>query len=122
MTKSFEEKLSELKPTAKAARLRQLLPPIERQLSAGVSIDAILQLLHEEGIELTKGTFKYYLYRFRKKQPANSGMVQAQPESEDSLSAPQDLYTTMHPDPRSQAANIAHYESIMKRKQKEQAK
>jgi len=49
----------------KSARLRRLLPEIERRLKDGVTHEEIVALLNASGLEMTLGTFRNYLYRHR---------------------------------------------------------
>ena len=67
---SFEEALGQLPVEKKARRLRLLWPLIEAKLAEGVSHVAVLEFLNRNGFDLTEGTYKNYLYRFRKKQRA----------------------------------------------------
>jgi hypothetical protein len=52
----------------KAGRLRALMPVIEDRLADGVQQQDIITALREGGIDLTPGTFKSYLHRYRAKQ------------------------------------------------------
>jgi len=62
----FEKALNELPIEKKARRLRVLWPLIEAKLAEGVSHSAVLELLNRNGFDLTEGTYKIYLHRFRK--------------------------------------------------------
>ena len=62
----FEKALNELPIEKKARRLRVLWPLIEAKLAEGVSHSAVLELLNRNGFDLTEGTYKVYLHRFRK--------------------------------------------------------
>lgn len=62
----FERALKELPIEKKARRLRVLWPLIEAKLAEGVSHSAVLELLNRNGLDLTEGTYKNYLHRFRK--------------------------------------------------------
>ena len=64
----FEKALKELPIEKKARRLRILWPLIEAKLAEGVSHAAVLELLNRNGFELTEGTYKNYVHRFRKAQ------------------------------------------------------
>ena len=76
----LEKALKQLPVQKKARRLRILWPLIEAKLAEGVSHAAVLEFLNRSGFQLTEGTYKNYLHRFRKGQhPA----VRTQP-----LSAP----------------------------------
>lgn len=52
----------------KSGRLRALMPVIEDRLADGVRQQDIIIALREGGIDLTPGTFKSYLHRYRVKQ------------------------------------------------------
>lgn len=65
----FEKALKELPIEKKARRLRVLWPLIEAKLAEGVSHSAVLELLNRNGFDLTEGTYKNYLHRFRKASP-----------------------------------------------------
>lgn len=58
-------------PESKAAKIRQVMPLIEQQLDAGVRRQVILDVLKQQGIELSMETLKSYLYRYRKAQREN---------------------------------------------------
>ena len=62
----LEEALAELPVEKKARRLRVLWPLIEAKLAEGVSHAVVLEFLNRNGFELTEGTYKSYLHRFRK--------------------------------------------------------
>ena len=66
----FEQALEQLPIEKKARRLRILWPLIEAKLAEGVSHAAVLDFLNRNGFELTEGTYKNYVYRFRKMQQA----------------------------------------------------
>jgi len=62
----FEKALKELPVEKKARRLRVLWPLIEARLAEGVSHAAVLEFLNRNGFDLTEGTYKTYVHRFRK--------------------------------------------------------
>lgn len=64
-----------VEPVTKAAKIRQVMPVIEKQLKAGVRRQAILDVLKAQGIEVSMDTLKSYLYRYRKAQRDNSTLV-----------------------------------------------
>lgn len=73
MTKSDpKQAVRETEPTTKAARLRDVMPEIEKKLAVGVQLRAIHQALTGAGLDLTLQTLKTYLYRFRKQQRART--------------------------------------------------
>jgi hypothetical protein len=66
----LEKALKQLPVEKKARRLRLLWPLIEAKLVEGVSHAAVLEFLNKNGFELTEGTYKSYVHRFRKiRQP-----------------------------------------------------
>src|SRR5581483_6597101 len=70
----LEQALRQLPVEKKARRLRILWPLIEAKLAEGVSHAAVLDFLNRNGFQLTEGTYKNYVHRFRKtRQPAAPG-------------------------------------------------
>lgn len=63
-----------------AAKLRGLMPEIDRRVREGVQHEEIIETLNANGFNLNLNTFRSYLYRYRKKlrtggvvsKPANS--------------------------------------------------
>lgn len=52
----------------KSARLRAIMPDILRRIDDGVSHEQIVEALNRSGqLDLNLGTFRKYLYRYRKK-------------------------------------------------------
>jgi hypothetical protein len=66
MTDPLIESLKTVPRTTKAARLRALMPEIERLLSEGVLRQDIIEHLKAGGLDLTLETFKTYLFRYRR--------------------------------------------------------
>lgn len=60
------EQLAAIPPRTKAAKIRAFMPAIEKRISDGVSHQAIITWLADGGIEVTLGTFKSYLQRYRR--------------------------------------------------------
>lgn len=60
------EAVRQTQPTTKAARLRDVMPEIEKKLAVGVQLRTIHQALTGAGFDLTLQTLKTYLYRYRK--------------------------------------------------------
>lgn len=50
-----------------AARLRAIMPEIDRRIREGVRHDEIIAALNANGFALNLNTFRSYLYRYRKK-------------------------------------------------------
>jgi len=71
-----KEAVSQTEPTTKAARLREVMPEIEKKLAVGVQLRTIHQALTGAGVDLTLQTLKTYLYRYRKTQRAKAGRQQ----------------------------------------------
>ena len=124
----IKDALNKLQPTTKAARLRALMPDIERQLATGIQLKAIQAALLSGGLEFTLTTLKTYLYRFRQVAPhpaiVVTNVVAAPPASaQESVTAQpvsvQDLARLMQPDAHQEATDIAHYERIAKQQRKE---
>ena len=132
--------LQAVEPETKAAQIRQVMPIIEQQLKAGVRRQAILNVLKEQGIEISMETLKSYLYRYRKsvkagtvEAPANVPNSQSatvvpgataekleivsydtKTESQDlpaPIMAPNELSKIMNPGDDVNASELARYES-----------
>lgn len=131
--------LQAVEPETKAAQIRQVMPIIEQQLKAGVRRQAILNVLKEQGIEISMETLKSYLYRYRKsvkagtaEAPASVPSLQSaavvperpaekpvsisydtKPESQDPPApmAPTELSKIMNPGDDVNASELARYES-----------
>ena len=73
----LEQALAELPVEKKVRRLKILWPLIEAKLAEGVSHAVVLEFLNRNGFELTEGTYKSYLHRFRKLRRA-PGRVEPQ--------------------------------------------
>lgn len=50
-----------------AARLRRIMPEIDRRIREGVQHDEIIETLNAHGFDLNLNTFRSNLYRYRKK-------------------------------------------------------
>lgn len=61
-----------------AAKLRKLMPDIERQLRGGASHEAIVEALKKGGITLSLITFRTNLYRWRKAMEKPGAAAQPQ--------------------------------------------
>ena len=89
--------LEALPVTTKARRLRALWPLIEQKLITGTSHADILRALNDSGFNLSKRTYKTYVYRFRKRQrnmpPQDSGAAPSGFAARTSLSSPPGLPT-----------------------------
>lgn len=131
--------LQAVEPETKAAQIRQVMPIIEQQLKAGVRRQAILNVLKEQGIEISMETLKSYLYRYRKsvkagtvEAPASVPSLQSavvvpeapaekpgsvsydtEPENQDPPPpmAPTELSKIMNPGDDVNASELARYES-----------
>ncbi len=64
--RSLHLAIEKLEAGTKAARLRELMPEIERRLAAGTRISDVVQALNDNGLPISTATLKSYLYRFRK--------------------------------------------------------
>ncbi len=72
MTDPLLDTLKTVPRVTKAARLRALMPEIERQVSGGARWEDIIAHLNAGGLEVTRETFKSYLYRYRRNQRSAS--------------------------------------------------
>lgn len=66
-TDALKERIERIQPTTLAAKLRDLMPEIDRQVRAGVQHDDIIETLNANGLDVNLNTFRSYLYRYRKK-------------------------------------------------------
>lgn len=64
--KFFRTIIDQVEPGTKAAKLRDVMPEIERKIAAGARIADIVEALNDNGLDLTLATLKSYLYRFRR--------------------------------------------------------
>lgn len=65
---SVSEQLKGMKLARKSRRLEEIWPDVERILAGGASQAEVLELLNQNGFDLTPGTFKNYVQRLRKRQ------------------------------------------------------
>ena len=98
----FEKALKELPIEKKARRLRVLWPLIEAKLAEGVSHAAVLDFLNRNGFDLTEGTYKNYVHRFRKRQraPVAAQPVPSRPSAQATRSESTNRPATFDYDPR----------------------
>ncbi len=146
--KDLTNALMAVGPESKAAKIRQVMPLIEQQLSAGVRRQVILDVLKQQGIELSMETLKSYLYRYRKAQrqnpatqskttspvpsmqpviereaPENEGGVSYDTETDSKVSqtaplGPSELSKIMNPGDDQNASDLAMYESAGRSRRK----
>lgn len=81
MTDPLIDSLKRVPRRTKAARLRGLMPEIERLLSEGVLRGDIIAHLKDGGLDLTLETFKTYLFRYRRDQRSAKASPIEQPRS-----------------------------------------
>jgi hypothetical protein len=81
MTDPLIDSLKTVPRRTKAARLRGLMPEIERLLSEGVLREDIIAHLKDGGLDLTLETFKTYLFRYRRDQRSAKTSPIEQPRS-----------------------------------------
>ncbi len=146
--KDIEKALMAVEPVTKAAKIRKVMPVIEKQLRAGVRRQAILDVLKEQGIEVSMDTLKSYLYRYRKAQRGNQAKTaspapvpqhfeeparQVEPEQEGGVSydtepshdaderphvGPAELSRLMNPGDDKNASDLDRYESAARSRRK----
>ncbi|HID7197795.1 TPA: hypothetical protein ACXHSK_005231 [Klebsiella pneumoniae] len=133
------EALENIKPKTMAAQIRPLLLVIEKKISDGVRISDITKALNDSGIQISEGTLKTYLYRFRKKQAQDRTEKSTPSVSEDvpispippkseaqkftsSPVSPAALESLMKPDPQTQADDLARYERLAKQQRRSRKK
>lgn len=84
------------KARSETARLRDVINEVEATLAAGVSRQAVLEALHNQGFTMTLKSFESALYRIRKgrTKPAKPGAVGEAPDTDTLTQAPQPLPQT----------------------------
>ncbi len=71
-TDALKDRIENIRPRMTlAAKLRELMPEIDRQVRAGVQHDDIVETLNANGFDVNLNTFRSYLYRYRKKARAS---------------------------------------------------
>lgn len=65
---SVSDQLNGMTLARKSRRLEEIWPDVERRLAGGASQAEVLELLNQNGFDLTPGTFKNYVQRLRKRQ------------------------------------------------------
>jgi hypothetical protein len=74
VTNDLKTIINEMSGTTVAAKLRGLMPDIDRKIKEGVTHQEMVQALRRAGLEITLGNFRMNLYRYRQKlkdgQPA----------------------------------------------------
>lgn len=50
-----------------AARMREIMPDVDRRVREGIRHDEIIAALNANGFAVNRNTFRSYLYRYRKK-------------------------------------------------------
>jgi hypothetical protein len=66
----LEARIEALTGRTAAARLRAVMPVIDRKVREGVRHEDIVQALEAAGLRLSLNTFRSYLYRYRKRHQA----------------------------------------------------
>lgn len=72
-TDKLKEAIAGLSGSTAAAKLRQVMPEIDRKVQDGVRHEEILAALHAAGIDVNLETFRKNLYRYRAKLRASGG-------------------------------------------------
>ncbi|ECT3230458.1 hypothetical protein D1336_21485 [Salmonella enterica subsp. enterica serovar Heidelberg] len=72
-TDALKGRIENIRPKTIAAKLRELMPEIDRQVRAGVQHDDIVETLNANGFDVNLNTFRSYLYRYRKKARVDEG-------------------------------------------------
>lgn len=68
LTKTLQDMASNTKGRSQTSRLRDVFPAVEKALRAGVSRQAVLAALNQDGFTLNLPAFDKALYRIRKEQ------------------------------------------------------
>lgn len=130
--------LAGLQPKTKVGKLRKYLPVIEQKLTEGATAQDILEVLKKHGIEMSVGTFRFYLHQYRAQNKSGQGYYPKEPfstqavtqvaennqsemgDSKEALQpiSVQELAEVMQPDPNKLAAEIAEKERLYKEHEK----
>jgi hypothetical protein len=68
----LEARIEALTGRTAAARLRAVMPVIDRKVREGVKHEDIVQALEAAGLRVSLNTFRSYLYRYRKRNRAQA--------------------------------------------------
>jgi hypothetical protein len=84
----LEARIEALTGRTAAARLRAVMPVIDRKVREGVRHEDIVQALEAAGLRLSLNTFRSYLYRYRKRHQAQeAASTSAHPKAHSSPAA-----------------------------------
>ena len=105
------------KARSETARLRDVINEVEATLAAGVSRQAVLEALHNQGFTMTLKSFESALYRIRKgrTKPAKPGAVGVDP----TIEAPDTDTLTQAPQPLPQTPRITNPADIRKARRRD---
>lgn len=70
-----------------AAKLRRLMPEIDKRVREGIQHVEIIEALNANGFNLNLNTFRSYLYRYRKKVQASEPPSQSATKSNNNFQA-----------------------------------
>ena len=73
MTDKLRARIEALTGTTTAARLRAVMPEIDRKVRAGVRHEEIIEALEAAGLSVKLNTFRRNLYLYRKRNAATAG-------------------------------------------------
>src|ERR1700728_2830140 len=73
--------LPESAPRTKSGRIVWAWPQIQASLDSGRTMHEIWEALQLDGIEMSYGQFRTYVWRIRKKMPTTAGAVESAPVS-----------------------------------------
>lgn len=93
----LKSKINSLTVKSKSAKLKSIMPEIDRKVSEGVSHEAIIAALAEEGFIVSMPTFRTNLYRYRREMKGREETDVVKPIE----------VVTQHPDDELDQSNIA---------------
>ncbi|MDD2859566.1 MAG: hypothetical protein PHT60_15490 [Acidiphilium sp.] len=72
MTDDLKARIDSLSGSTVAAKLRAVMPDIDRKVRDGVRHEEIIEALEAAGLSVNLNTFRSYLYRYRRKHGADA--------------------------------------------------
>lgn len=84
----FEKAIAELKPGSTAAKVRALMPSIERQLASGVRRKDVVEALNKAGLNLAETNFNSIVARYRKKHGTSTSSTTPPPVRREASTPP----------------------------------
>lgn len=97
-----------------AAKLRTIMPEIDKRVREGVQHQEIIDVLNEQGLDINLNTFRSYLYRYRKKAQ-KEGLRNPEPKPPEPASATggnSSVEGSGEENPRDDKAQTSNFEDV----------